>query len=165
MVGRIATNQNGLKTWLRVGIVFFGLVCLAAFCLLIPMSIMGRSETLFEGHGTLLTVFAEIAVIPCILAMISAWKITIEIGKDNSFSKENVKNMKHIAFYSLAEGTYLLILSVWFAVNSLDKGIDGLFLAALLFSLISGAVALAAFCLSHLIQKAAKIKEENDSIV
>ena len=109
--------------------------------------------------------FAEIAVIPCILAMISAWKITIEIGKDNSFSKENVKNMKHIAFYSLAEGTYLLILSVWFAVNSLDKGIDGLFLAALLFSLISGAVALAAFCLSHLIQKAAKIKEENDSIV
>lgn len=159
-------NQKELALGLRIGIGIICVIIIITFIYLIPhiLIYLKNEMELTTPVFSIILVLAESAILPCICALVSAWKITIEISKDNSFSKENVRNMKGISFCTLAEGCYL---SVAFIIMAFVKWLrfERFTMHIFILALIAYALFVAAICLTHLIDKAANIREENDSIV
>ncbi len=59
-----------------------------------------------------------IAVI-CYAILYQFWKVCVQIGKDNSFSKENAKCFRNISHFAL------LLAVVWFAGNCFSGNLSG----------------------------------------
>lgn len=94
------------------------------------------------------------------MALFQFWKICNEIGRDNSFSKENIKSLNIISILAI------LAAGIWFAGIVgliLIKTISFSFFAMMSIAvLISLAVAVVATVLSHLVRKAYELKEESE---
>ena len=100
-----------------------------------------------------------IAVI-CYAILYQFWKVCVQIGKDNSFSKENAKCFRNISHFAL------LLAVVWFAgivflaiLAVRQPGISIFMITAVLLSVMISVLAAA---LSHLILKAYELKQENE---
>ena len=96
-------------------------------------------------------------------ALCFAWRIFGEIGRDNSFCRENALRLRIIGILALAD-TLLCVLSmvVLIALNAMHPSV---FLMMLLIAVIGVGAASAAGALSHLTLKAADIQAENDLTV
>ena len=101
-----------------------------------------------------------VSAIPCCLALYFGWRIAAEIGRDNSFSMENARHLKRISILAVADSGYFFAANL--ALLLLDMSHPSVFLASLLVEFAGVAIAVAAAALSHLVQKAAKMQEEND---
>ena len=100
-----------------------------------------------------------IAVI-CYAILYQFWKVCVQIGKDNSFSKENAKCFRNISHFAL------LLSVVWFAgivflaiLAVRQPGISIFMITAVLLSVMISVLAAA---LSHLVLKAYELKQENE---
>ena len=100
-----------------------------------------------------------IAVI-CYAILYQFWKVCVQIGKDNSFSKENAKCFRNISHFAL------LLAVVWFAgivflaiLAVRQPGISIFMITAVLLSVMISVLAAA---LSHLVLKAYELKQENE---
>ena len=95
-----------------------------------------------------------IAVI-CYAILYQFWKVCVQIGKDNSFSKENAKCFRNISHFAL------LLSVVWFlAILAVRQpGISIFMITAVLLSVMISVLAAA---LSHLVLKAYELKQENE---
>lgn len=135
---------------LVLGIVLFGLAA--------PLIVLNLPESgLFAGNPIPDLIYVEAVGILCFMSLWQAWKICGEIGRDNSFSRQNAAALKKIARYMavacalMAVGTVICLLT-WNRV---------LFLSALgtcialIFSLFAQAMA-------QLIKAGAALKDEND---
>lgn len=98
--------------------------------------------------------------IMCYIALYQFWKICIEIGRDNSFSNENIKSLNIISKIALA------VTVIWFAglvgliiIGSISIGFFILMAVAVIVSL---AISIVATVLAHLVQKAYELKKEAD---
>lgn len=98
--------------------------------------------------------------IMCYIALYQFWKICIEIGRDNSFSDENIKSLNIISKIALA------VTVIWFAglvgliiIGSISIGFFILMAVAVIVSL---AISIVATVLAHLVQKAYELKKEAD---
>lgn len=96
----------------------------------------------------------------CYAVLFQFWKVCVQIGNDNSFSKENVKS-----FLVISRLTAVLAV-IWFAgivglafLKCLAPSV-GIFLLLIVFIFIVLAVLAAA--LSHLICKAYELRRENE---
>lgn len=98
--------------------------------------------------------------IMCYMALYQFWKICNEIGRDNSFSKENVKSLNIISLLAL------VVSGIWFAglVGLILNGTIsiGFFVLMSLAVFVSLAISVIAAVLSHLVQKAYELKEESE---
>ena len=105
-------------------------------------------------------VFVYITVIPVYIGLWNAWRIFSKIGKNNSFCFENSKRLKNIAYLASAD-TFLYVAAA-IALLSMDAlGWNALiFIVIIVF--IGFAMAIVCSSLSHLVDKAATLKEEND---
>ena len=109
-------------------------------------------------------IFVELTALPILAAFVLAWQIAGEIGRDNSFCRANADRMKTIAWLALGDVAYFWIgiAVMWFGFG-IQSGPE-LILAVLIGS--AGVIlAVCAGALSHLILKAAKLREENDLTV
>lgn len=98
--------------------------------------------------------------IMCYMALYQFWKICVEIGRDNSFSVENIKSLNVISKLGL------IITVVWFVgivgliiIGSMSIGFFILMTVAVSVSL---AVSIVTTVLAHLVQKAYELKKEAD---
>ncbi|MCI9532564.1 MAG: DUF2975 domain-containing protein [Lachnospiraceae bacterium] len=101
-----------------------------------------------------------VSAAPCYLALFYGWKITVEIGKDHSFSRENAKYLKWISLLAAADSGYFFAANLALLLFGMNH--PGIFLASLFVEFAGIAIAAVAAALSHLVQKAALIQEEND---
>ena len=101
-----------------------------------------------------------LTAIPCYLALYFGWKITTEISRDRSFSMVNSRYLKYISILALADSGYFFLANL--ALLFLNMNHPAVFLGSLLAEFAGAAVAVASAALSHLVQKAAKIQEENE---
>ena len=106
------------------------------------------------------TLAVSLSAIPIAVALVLFWRICTEIGKDNSFCHKNAWRLTGIGFCALADTAYCVVGTV--TVFAVTGGHPGVFLAAATAIFIGLAIALAAFLLSHLVLKAAALKDEND---
>ncbi|MBQ3584256.1 MAG: DUF2975 domain-containing protein [Lachnospiraceae bacterium] len=96
----------------------------------------------------------------CFGALYQFWKICNEIGKDNSFSMENIKSLNTISMLAF------LVAAIWFAglVGLIMIGSMSIsfFLLMSLATLVSLAISIIAIVLSHLVRKAYELKQESE---
>lgn len=98
--------------------------------------------------------------VTCYAILYQFWKVCVQIGKDNSFSKENAKCFRNISHFAL------LLAVVWFAgivflaiLAVRQPGISIFMITAVLLSVMISVLTAA---LSHLILKAYELKQENE---
>ena len=93
-------------------------------------------------------------------ALGQAWKICVEIGRDNSFSQKNARSLFRICLLALTMAA--LLAAGVAALCLLGMGLPALLIAMLGFAAACALVALLANALSQLVRRAAAIKSEND---
>ena len=83
-----------------------------------------------------------------------------EIGKDNSFSEINAKMLKTIALLAAMDSVYIFVAGGILFALGMSTGIVEVLILFVVFAGV--VVTVAAAALSHLVYKAAAMKEEND---
>ena len=106
------------------------------------------------------TVAVSLSAVPIAAALVLFWRICTEIGRDNSFCHKNAGRLSGIGFCALADTAYCVVGTV--TVFAITGGNPGVLLLAMTAIFGGLAIALAAFLLSHLVLKAAELKDEHD---
>ncbi|WP_075717690.1 DUF2975 domain-containing protein [Roseburia sp. 499] len=155
-------SQKSLSKWLKA--IIGGMAICGALIYLYIIPILGRDLADARPEYTL-WYFPWLAVvlvsaIPCYWGLYFGWKISTEIGKDNSFSMENAEYLKNISILAALDSLYFFAANVVFMVINMNH--PGVFLISLIVVFIGVAVTVAAAALSHLVRKAAEIQQENE---
>ena len=91
-------KQKSLSNWLKAIIIGMGFIGLAFYGLVVPA--LGNDLVShypeYNDAYYLWVVFLWLTAIPCYIVLYLAWKISANIGKDNSFSKENASEISFI---------------------------------------------------------------------
>ena len=155
-------SQDTLAKWLKAIIIGVGIFGALVYGAVIPecgkMLVAMYPEFSYCYYPWL--IFIWMTGIPCYAVLVFAWKIAVNIQKDNSFSMDNAHLMKRIAGMALGDVTFFFIGNVVFLF--LDMNHPGIVLVSLLIVFIGVAVAVAAVVLSHLIAKAAGLQEQTN---
>ena len=156
-------KQKELATALK-GIV---IVCLLAGLLLcgVLMPLYGwswvRIEPSLKGLFWFWLIALWVTCVPVLVVLGLVWRMATRIGADNSFCLENARSLKWICFLALGDTATYLIGSVIFCFQF--GGMPPfLLLAVLAIVLVGIAIAVVTALLSHLIQKAAELKADQD---
>lgn len=105
-------------------------------------------------------VAVSVSAIPIVIALALFWRICTEIGRDNSFSCANARYLSGIGLCALVDTGYCAVGTV--TVFVITGGHPSVLLLAVTAILGGLTIAVAAFLLSHLVRKAAELKDEND---
>lgn len=155
-------KQSNLSAWLKTVAVIVGIMGLLLFFLIFPISghdIAEQNPDIAFMYWPCM-IYLWIMAVPCYVALWQFWRIAVEIGRDNSFCHANVIALEIIGRMSLLDTILLFSGS---AVIFIIKALTPAVLLAIVFICILG-IAMSVLCaaLSHLVEKAASLKEEND---
>lgn len=155
-------NQIKLSKWLKAVIIGVG-ICGAIICFYILPSwgndvIVSNPEFSFWYLPWLL--FIWIASIPCYATLVCSWIIANEIGKDNSFCRKNANLLKLISILTASDFAFFFIGNIILLLLKMNH--PGVILLALIIVFAGIAITVITASLSHLVYKAAQIREENE---
>lgn len=155
-------TQTNLSKWLKGIIGGIGVCGAVIYGYLIPLfgKEMVRLNPEFSFCYVPWLTVIRISAVPCFLILYFGWKISTEIGRDNSFSEENARYLKYISGLALTDSGYFFLANLMLLLLNMNH--PGIFLASLMVEFAGTAVAVAAAVLSHLVQKAADIQKENE---
>lgn len=155
-------TQKSLSTWLR-GIILGIAVCgIVIYACVLPMLgkdlVQANPEFAYCYYPWLIILW--ISAIPCYLALYNGWKITTEIARDHSFCKENSIYLRQISMLALIDSGYFFVANL--VLLFLNMNHPGILIGSLFVDFAGLAIAVVAAVLSHLVQKAAEIQQENE---
>lgn len=155
-------SQKSLSKWLKA--IIGGMAVCGAVIYFYMIPIWGRDLTKANPEYASWYLPWLIAIlisgIPCYLVLYFGWKISTEIGRDNSFSMENAEHLKKISILAAIDSLYFFVVNVVFMMIGINH--PGVFLISMLAIFAGIVVTVAAAALSHLVRKAAEIQEENE---
>lgn len=159
---RIIMSQKGLANSLKAVIIGLGICGLIIYFYFLP--IWGKTILFSTPDNSYCylpwMIFLWITAIPCYLVLICGWRIAAEIGKDNSFSIVNAKLLKYISGLAAFDSIFLFAGSgVLYALNMSHSS---WMILSIMVVFAGVTVTVAAAALSHLVYKAAALKEETD---
>ena len=158
-------KRERLATWLKCIVVAAGLMLLALLGFFLPLIGWEMAQALPQlawlYWPCLLWSWALGLVIYFALGLF--WRICTRIGRDNSFCRKNAKALYRISQLALLDTLLGFLLLVFLGVVAPLHPMEVFGFALLI--LVGLAVAVAAALLSRLVEKAAKLKEENDLTV
>ena len=105
-------------------------------------------------------IFLWVTGIPCYAVLVFCWRIAGNIGKDRSFSFENAGYFKWISWLAAGDTIFFFVVNIIYLF--LDLSHPGVVLLSLLVVFAGVSVAVGSAVLSHLVEKAARMQEEND---
>jgi len=152
-------KRLGLVRTLKGAILFLAAMAALCYAVIFPQRIQEAGAA--YNAAWMITpgiVCISISAVPIAIALVLFWQICTEIGRDNSFCRRNARWLSGIGFCALldtgycAVGTVTIELLVGSPIWILGMGV----------CMVGLAIALAAFLLSHLVLKAAELKDEND---
>lgn len=155
-------KQSEIAGWLK-GITWaIGLMGAVFFFLLVPM-LAGQMKQEYPEAAFLYwpgLAYSFVIAAGCYAVLFQFWRVCREIGRDNSFSKENAAAFKMISRLAA------VLAGIWFAglaglawMGYLQPGIMLFLIFAVFMSLV---IAICAAALSHLVWKAYELKQENE---
>lgn len=103
-----------------------------------------------------------LSAVPALMCLIRFWGICESIHKDQSFSMENAVRLKRMSQYMLADTVLYTGFLVWFFLAGWYQGAAWLIFPVLLAVFISVTLVVLCAALSHLVQKASEIQEEQE---
>ena len=155
-------TQKNLSYWLKAVIITALMVGIGVYGFFVPQFAESYRDA-YDGLSSFympMLIFLTGTGVPCFASLIFAWKIASQIGRDNSFCRENAESMKVIAILALADVIYFRVGMIIFAVVDITT-VPMLFMTFLL-DIAGLAISVCSAALSHLILKAAMLREEND---
>ena len=155
-------QKKSLSNWLKVIIIGMGMIGLLFYGLIVPFlgnDLVSHYPEYINGCY-LWSGLLWLTAVPCYIVLYFAWNIAGNIGKDNSFCKENAVSMKHISTLVAGDSIFFFAGNIIYLVMGFNH--PSVVLASLLVVFIGISIAGMAAVLSHLILRAAQIKEEND---
>ena len=155
-------NQKSLSKWLKIILVGTALCGLVVYCFVIPEcgKSLIASYPEFSNRYWPWLVFIWVSGLPCYAVLVLGWMIASNIGRDKSFSGENARYMKIIAWLAAGDSIYFFMGNV--ALLFLNMSHPGVALLFMIVVFAGAAVAIAAAVLSRLIRKAAGLQEQSD---
>ncbi len=158
-------DQKKLSLSLKNIIALVGVCALAVYALVLPICGDSLRQSYPESAAMYWPwlIFLWITAVPCFAALILAWRIAKNIGEDRSFSVENARLLKIIAYLAAGDTLYFFIGNV--VLLFLNMNHPGIILFSLLICFAGVSVTVAAVCLSHLVRKAADLQDESDLTV
>ena len=155
-------EQKSLSIWLKIILVGVGVCGLLVYFVVVPSCgntlLYSYPEYAYRYWPWL--IFIWVTALPFYAALFLGWKIAVNIGLDRSFSRDNARYLKWIAWLAALDAIYFFIGN--FVMLFSDKSHPGVMLLSLLVVFAGVAVAAVAGALSHLVQKAAVLQEQND---
>ena len=155
-------EQRKMVKWLKFLVIFVAICGLILCTVVIPVvgrELSGMSPELGRYFKPWVT-FVWVLAIPCFAALIHAWMIFSNIEKDKAFSMENAKHMEKISYLAGADTIALISGNIVLLILNINH--PSVFLVFLMIGIIGIGISVAAAVLSHLIQKAANLQDEND---
>ena len=155
-------NQIKLARWLKCILAVACLCALILYAAVIPAEGLRLQAAYPEFSNRFFPwlIFLWISGIPCFAALVLAWRIVVNIGKDRSFSMDNARLLQWISRLAAGDAVFFFLGNVLLLL--LDMSHPGVVLAALVIVFVGVAVAVAAAVLSYLVQKAAALQEQSD---
>ena len=152
-------GRVGLVRTLKGVIIFLAVMAAGCYLVIFPQRVQ-EAGGMYDMEWIVTPGIAAVSLsaIPVAIALALFWRICTEIGRDNSFCRRNARWLSGIGFCALldtgycAVGTVTIELLVGSPIWILGMGV----------CMVGLAIALAAFLLSHLVLKAAELKDEND---
>ena len=158
-------KQKGLSRWLKFILIGVGICGLLVYFIVFPsygQAIVDDYPEYANRYWPWL-LFLWGSGIPCYAVLVIGWKVATKIGLDQSFSMENASYLKWVAWLAAGDAIYFFLGNL--ILLFLNMSHPGVTLFSLIISFGGVAVAVAAAVLSHLIQKAADMQEENELTV
>lgn len=155
-------NQQSLSKWLKVIIIGVGLCGLIVYGMVIPAyghSLVSLYPEFSNRYWPWL-IFLLATGIPCYAALALAWQIAGSVGEDRTFIPENAKRLTLISRLAAGDAGFFFLGNTVLMLMSMSH--PGVFLGALLVVFAGVAIAVAAACLSHMVQKAAALQAQSD---
>ncbi len=158
-------KQDALARWLKFIIIGVGICGLITYAVIMPRfgSYLVRHDSMLEQNVLPWLILIWISAIPCYIVLFLGWKISDNIGRDNSFCHENAKYLKWVSYLSMGDAGFLFLANVIFLI--LDMSAAAIMLVVGVIVFIGIAISICAAALSHLVVKAAEIQEENELTV
>ena len=163
-------GQKELSVLLRAVVAVLAVFLTAALAFFLPLLArevalfcldLGWGERAAWGVGCWgLAAVIGLSAVPCYAALWLGWRIFTEIGRNNSFCRENARRLRIISRLALLDTAVYVALSLFLCAVGLGHPSLALVLAAVI--LFGAAVTVCAAALSHLTQKAADLKDDND---
>lgn len=158
-------KQSALALCLKICTVVIALIAAAVLYHILPTGVDVCLEE-FPAYDWLALpskLLIYLSSIPCAIALVAFYLICMEIGRDNSFCRANVKRLILIAACAICGVLFctaevLLLLSAGLLHPSIA-------LLSIALSIFGMTVASAAAILSHLVEKACILREEHDLTV
>ncbi|MBR3929821.1 MAG: DUF2975 domain-containing protein [Clostridia bacterium] len=155
-------EQKTLSKW--ISLVLYGVAFIGFFIFFVIIPMYGKSllhfYPEFSNRFWPWLIFLWVFSLPCYAAIIIGLRISKRIGLDQSFSMENAGSLKLISYLAASDTVFFTLGNGAMLLWGLSH--PGVALASLIVSFIGFAVTIAAAALSHLVKKAAIMKEEND---
>ena len=155
-------DQTKLSRRLKVDIIFIA-VCLAVvYFAVLPTCgrTIAQQNPEFAYCFWPWLAFLWITAAPLYAALIFCWKIAANIGRDQTFTKENAASCKWVSNLAVLDSAYFFIgnIVLWF----LNMNHPGIVLGSLLVVFAGAAIAIAFAALSNLVSRAAALQEQSD---
>ena len=159
-------SQKELSVLLKAVVAVLAVFLAAVLVFFVPM--LGRivadyyaGDPLKEAvFGYAVPGIVALSSLPGFIALWLAWQIFTQIGRNNSFCVENAGRLRLISRLALGDTCVYVILAV--AVLALGPKHPSVPLIFIALTLFGAAVTIACAALSHLTQKAADLKNDND---
>ena len=155
-------EQKALARWLKLIVIGTGVCGLAVYLLLVPgygLSLRGQYPEFSDRFWPWLG-FLWASGLPCFGVLVLGWRIAGNIGRDASCSLANARYLKWVSWLAGGDAVFFFLGNL--ALLFLSMSHPGVALLSLLVVFAGAAVAVVAAALSHLVQKAALLQEEND---
>ena len=155
-------KHDTFSKWLRVIIVGTTLIGVLCCAYIIPELARTFKDSYPEFSHWVMPwlILIYVCAIPCFIAMWISWKITGNIGKNQSFTMENSKLFKIYSMLALGDSVVFLLGSIVYTLMGMNH--PGLMLIDLLIVFVGLAVFVCTSALSYLVGKAAMLQEDND---
>lgn len=155
-------NQLKLSKWLKAVVIGTGICGAIIYFYVLPF--WGKdliiSNTEFNVWYWPWLTFLWITAVPCYIVLICGWKIAVEIGKDNSFSRKNANLLKTISVLAATDSVFFFVGNLLLLLLNMNH--PGIIILSLFVVFAGIVVTVTSASLSHLVLKAALLREEND---
>lgn len=155
-------EQSKIGAMLKAVVIGFTFIVVVVYTLLIP--ILGRDIIYnypeFSGWFWPWIIFLSLTAIPLLIAIFYAWKVVVNIGKDNSFCIENAVAFKNIMSMAILDTTYFFIGQIILLLLGMNH--PTIFFISVVIVFIGIAVSIVCGALSTLLKKAASLQEDQD---
>lgn len=155
-------TQKTIAGWLKgiiIGVALCGLVIYALVIPSVGLSVAAANPEFTNCYYPWL-IFICITALPFYAALVLAWKVAANIGRDRSFTMENARWIKSIAVLAVADAMFFFIGNV--VLLLLNMSHPGIALLSLIVVFAGIAIAIASAALSYLVKKAALLQEQSD---